>query len=102
MGGTEEVERLAQIGIVLLLFGIGMEFSLKKLVQIKLVFSVDSFQVGLTILFSCLIAKAIGRPWGGQFFWAALLSMSSTASAWDIGTKGECASHKMKALQFQS
>lgn len=80
VGGTEDVEALAELGIILLLFGIGMEFSLKKLVQIKRLFLLGgSLQVGLTILVSFLIAKGLGRPWGESLFLGCLLSMSSTA-----------------------
>ncbi|WP_068469561.1 cation:proton antiporter [Candidatus Protochlamydia phocaeensis] len=80
VGESGDVEMLAQIGIVLLLFGIGMEFSIKKLVQIKRLFLLGgSLQVGLTVLFSFLIAKAVGRPFGEAVFLGFLLSMSSTA-----------------------
>ena len=91
VGKSEDVETLAQMGIVLLLFGIGMEFSLKKLVQIKRLFLLGgSLQVGLTILLSFLVAKGIGRPWGESIFLGFLLSMSSTAIVLGIlDQKGE-------------
>ena len=48
---VHDVEILAEIGIVLLLFTIGIEFSLKKLLQIKkLVLVGGSLQVFLTML----------------------------------------------------
>lgn len=76
----DDVEILAQIGIILLLFGIGMEFSLKKLMQIKKLFLLGgSLQVGLTTLAAGSIAFALGRPWGVSIFIGALLAMSSTA-----------------------
>jgi len=94
VSGTEDVDKLAEMGIILLLFGIGMEFSLKKLVQIKRLFLLGgSFQVGLTILASLIIAKIIGRPWGESIFLGCLLSMSSTAIVLGIlDQKGESAS----------
>lgn len=94
VSGTEDVETLAQMGIILLLFGIGMEFSLKKLVQIKRLFLLGgSLQVGLTILASVLVAKTLGRPWGESIFLGFLLSMSSTAIVLGIlDQKGEAAS----------
>lgn len=80
VGETEDVETLAQVGIILLLFGIGMEFSIKKLVQIKRLFLLGgTLQVGLTIAVSFIIAKALGRPWGESIFLGCLLTMSSTA-----------------------
>ncbi len=94
VGGTEDVETLAELGIILLLFGIGMEFSLKKLMQIKRLFLLGgSLQVGLTALLSFLIAKGLSRPWGEAIFLGCLLSMSSTAVVLGIlDQKGESAS----------
>lgn len=94
VGETDDVEKLAELGIVLLLFGIGMEFSLKKLVQIKRLFLVGgSLQVGLTMLVSLLIAKGLGRPWGEAIFLGCLLAMSSTAIVLGIlDQKGESTS----------
>lgn len=80
VGKTDDVEMLAQIGIMLLLFGIGMEFSIKKLVQIKRLFLLGgSLQVGLTILAGGVIGWLLGRSWQEAFFLGCLLSMSSTA-----------------------
>jgi CPA2 family monovalent cation:H+ antiporter-2 len=77
---THDVEKLSEIGIVLLLFGIGMEFSIKKLIQIKRLFLLGgSLQVGLTILSGFLIAKFFHRSWQEAIFLGCLLSMSSTA-----------------------
>lgn len=94
VGETDDVEKLAELGIVLLLFGIGMEFSLKKLVQIKRLFLLGgSLQVGLTILGSLLVAKGLGRPWGEAIFLGCLISMSSTAIVLGIlDQKGESTS----------
>jgi CPA2 family monovalent cation:H+ antiporter-2 len=76
----EDVDKLAQIGIVLLLFGIGMEFSFKKLIQIKHLFLMGgSLQVGLTILLSFFAGQVIGSSWGESIFLGCLLSLSSTA-----------------------
>lgn len=76
----EDVEMLAQIGILLLLFGIGMEFSIKRLIQIKRWFLVGgSLQVGLTAIAGILIGWLLGRPLGESVFLGCLLSMSSTA-----------------------
>ncbi len=80
VGETGDVETLAQIGIVLLLFGIGMEFSIKKLVQIRRLFLLGgSMQVGFTILFSYLVAQLDNWSWKEALFLGFLLSMSSTA-----------------------
>jgi len=57
----EAIELMAEVGVVLLLFTIGIEFSLKKLVQMRqVVLGAGSRQVGLTILVTLLLAFAVG------------------------------------------
>jgi len=55
ISASHEVEVMAEIGVILLLFIIGMEFSLKSLAAIKnSVLIGGAFQVGLTILVTAL------------------------------------------------
>lgn len=81
IGQVGDVETLAEIGIVLLLFGIGMEFSLKKLMQVKrFCFLGGSLQVGLTVAGGLIAGLLlVGWPWKESLFLGCLLSMSSTA-----------------------
>jgi len=78
---VHEVEVLAEIGVVLLLFTIGMEFSLEGLVRIrKSALLGGSLQVGLTILAtSVLVHMQIGRTVRESLFIGFLVSLSSTA-----------------------
>lgn len=77
---VDDVDRLAQIGIVLLLFGIGMEFSYQKLIQIRRLFLLGgSLQVGLTFLATLILGYFLGLPLTKSIFLGFLLSMSSTA-----------------------
>ena len=76
----EAIELMAEIGVVLLLFTIGVEFSLEKLVRLRrVVLGVGSRQVGLTILICLSIALLIGYPWRQSLFWGFLIATSSTA-----------------------
>jgi CPA2 family monovalent cation:H+ antiporter-2 len=76
----QEVEFLAEVGVVLLLFTIGIEFSLKNLVQIKKsVLMGGSLQVLLTLLATFFIARQIGQPFGESIFIGFLICLSSTA-----------------------
>jgi CPA2 family monovalent cation:H+ antiporter-2 len=80
INATQEVETLAQIGVVLLLFSIGIEFSLSSLVQIKrIVILGGSLQVALTIGVVALIAWRLGLTPQQSVFMGFLLSLSSTA-----------------------
>ncbi len=77
---VHKVEILAEVGVVLLLFTIGIEFSLKKLLQIKKATLMGgSLQVLLTLLATFAIARQIGQPFGESIFIGFLISLSSTA-----------------------
>jgi len=75
-----QVEQMAEIGVVLLLFTIGIEFSLKELMRIKqLVLLGGSIQVGVTILITALIAVSFGFALPQSVFFGFLVALSSTA-----------------------
>ncbi|MEJ2726712.1 MAG: cation:proton antiporter [Deltaproteobacteria bacterium] len=80
ISATHEVEILAEIGVVLLLFTIGVEFSLQSLLRIKtyVIFG-GALQVLLTTLFSFSISRQLGLPFGAAVFVGFLVSLSSTA-----------------------
>ncbi|MDY6843616.1 MAG: cation:proton antiporter [Thermodesulfobacteriota bacterium] len=77
---VHEVEILAEIGVVLLLFTIGIEFSLERLLQIrKSVLMGGSFQVLLTFLATFFMARWFGQAFGQAVFIGFLVALSSTA-----------------------
>lgn len=77
---VHEVEQLAEIGIVLLLFTIGLEFSLKNLRGLARYFLLGgTFQLIVTGLFGFAIAKGWGLDNRPAVFMGFLLSLSSTA-----------------------
>jgi CPA2 family monovalent cation:H+ antiporter-2 len=74
------VEVLSEIGVILLLFVIGLEFSLKSLMAIKkAVFIGGSLQVTLTIGVTALISYLFGFDWNIAVFFGFLFALSSTA-----------------------
>jgi CPA2 family monovalent cation:H+ antiporter-2 len=76
----EAIEVLAEIGVMLLLFTIGLEFSLRRLAEMKrLVLIGGGLQVLLTIGLAAGIAIMRGRSIGQAFFFGFLLALSSTA-----------------------
>jgi len=78
--GGHEVELLAEIGVIFLLFVIGIEFSLKSLIAIKrTVFWGGMMQVFGTIGLTALATHLIGLNWTEAVFMGFLLSLSSTA-----------------------
>ncbi len=77
---TAEVDHLAELGVVLLLFTIGVEFSLTQLLAIRrYVLLGGTLQVGLTAAVAGALAVGLGRPWGEAAFIGWLVSLSSTA-----------------------
>jgi CPA2 family monovalent cation:H+ antiporter-2 len=77
---VHEVEILAEVGVVLLLFTIGIEFSLKNLLRIKKsVLLGGSLQVLLTILAAFVIVRYFGQGLGEAVFIGFLVALSSTA-----------------------
>ena len=78
--GVEEVRHLAELGIVFLLFKIGLELSLDRLIQLRrLVFGLGSAQVLVTGLAITGIAFASGNSPGAAIVIGFALALSSTA-----------------------
>ncbi len=74
------VDATAEIGVILLLFTIGIEFSLEKLARIqRLIFGGGIMQVGLSILATVIILSAFGVDWKTGIFTGMLVALSSTA-----------------------
>ncbi|HXG66845.1 MAG TPA: cation:proton antiporter [Blastocatellia bacterium] len=74
------IEGLAEIGVVLLLFAIGLEFSFRRILEMRrLVFLGGGLQVALTALLTAAIAWGLGRGIGQAIFFGFLLALSSTA-----------------------
>lgn len=77
---VHEVEALAEVGVVLLLFTIGLEFSFKELTRLKKpVLLGGSLQVMLTIVGTFAIARALGIKLNSALFMGFLVALSSTA-----------------------
>ena len=80
IGATHEVELLAEIGVALLLFEVGLELSLSHVRRwARSVFLGGGLQVGCTLLVVAAAAAAFGIPPGQAIFYGALAALSSTA-----------------------
>lgn len=79
--GIEDVQDLATVGIVLLLFTVGMEFSIKSIVKYKYYFfGGGALQVGLTILATGALSFGLAdKSISESIFFGFLISLSSTA-----------------------
>ena len=74
------IEMLAEVGVVLLLFSIGLEFSLARLKTIFQQVALGGFlQVALTTAVTAGVAVALGEPLRHGLFYGFAFALSSTA-----------------------
>lgn len=75
-----DYEHFAELGIVFLLFTLGLEFSVPKLLAMrKLVLAVGSLQVAISLVVFVLIALALGQSFPSALVIGGVLALSSTA-----------------------
>ncbi len=74
-----DIELLAEIGVALLLFALGLEFSLKDLKPVKHIALIGTpLQMLFTIASGVLIGRVFGWDWSTSLWFGALISLSST------------------------
>src|SRR5205814_1977944 len=80
VSGIEETRRLAEFGVVFLMFSIGLEFSLPRLLAMRrIVFGFGLAQVALTLLIALGGTLGAGYGWQTGVAIGAVAAMSSTA-----------------------
>lgn len=76
---VHEIELLAEIGVALLLFAIGLEFSLSELKPVRMIALIGTpIQIVLTLVFGFFLGAYLGYPWTVSVWLGALISLSST------------------------
>lgn len=77
---VDQVSVMAEIGVILLMFTIGLEFSLSQLIRIKKFLLVaGGYQLVITIAVSTFIFTLLGIDINQAIFFSLLVSLSSTA-----------------------
>jgi CPA2 family monovalent cation:H+ antiporter-2 len=77
---NDNINVISEIGVVMLLFGIGLEFSLNHLLKIRKIVFVGGFlQLAFTVLVTSVIARGYNIEWRGALFIGFLTALSSTA-----------------------
>jgi CPA2 family monovalent cation:H+ antiporter-2 len=77
---SAETRYLAEFGVVFLMFSIGLEFSLAKLLTMRrLVLGLGAAQVGISIVLIVFVAMATGADWRAGLVLGGVFAMSSTA-----------------------
>src|SRR6185437_12961485 len=71
--------QLAEVGVILLMFGVGLHFSIKDLAAVRAVAIPGAFiQMVFTACLGLGLAHVLGLPWGGGIVFALALSIAST------------------------
>lgn len=80
INGPHEIELMAELGVVILMFTIGMEFSLKHLLKIRRIVFLGGFiQLSLTALVTMVLARSYNMEWKSAIFIGFITALSSTA-----------------------
>jgi CPA2 family monovalent cation:H+ antiporter-2 len=80
VGDAQAIQVIAEVGVVLLLFTIGLEFSLERLQHIfRQVALGGLLQVSATIAAVAAVATGLGSSWPQGLFYGFALALSSTA-----------------------
>jgi CPA2 family monovalent cation:H+ antiporter-2 len=78
--GDRSVTGISELGVILLLFTVGLELSLSRVLKLgRPVLQGGGIQVAGTIGLAFLAGVALGVPWRGAVFFGALIALSSTA-----------------------
>ncbi len=77
---SHAIEQIAEIGVVFLLFAIGLEVSIPRLIAMRnIVFGIGLSQVVISTLSTIAIGMLFGLSWQSAFAVGGALAMSSTA-----------------------
>lgn len=79
VSNVHDIELLAEIGVALLLFALGIEFSFKELQPVRHIALIGTpLQILVTIVLGLGIGRALGWSWFLSLWFGALISLSST------------------------
>ncbi|QQS35635.1 MAG: cation:proton antiporter [Ignavibacteriales bacterium] len=77
---VEQINIMAEVGVILLLFTIGLEVSFGKLIKMRrMLLLAGGLQLIITITISALLLYVIGLPLPNSIFGGMIVSLSSTA-----------------------
>src|SRR5205814_680523 len=75
----QDTRLAAEIGVVFLMFSIGLEFSLPRLMAMRrVVFGLGFVQVAATILITMVVVMGFGASWQAGLALGGVVAMSST------------------------
>jgi CPA2 family monovalent cation:H+ antiporter-2 len=103
VSNVHDIELLAEIGVALLLFALGIEFSLKKLKPVRKIALIGTpIQMLLTIALGLGIGHLLGWNWVTAVWFGSMISLSSTMvilkSLMGLGRLGTLSSRVMVGM----
>src|SRR5919197_1349883 len=76
---VHDIEQLAEIGVALLLFSLGLEVSFRELAPVRVVaLAGGTIQIVLTIAMGANLALILGWAWQPALWFGSLIALSST------------------------
>lgn len=76
---VHDIEQLAELGVALLLFSLGLELSFRELKPVRAVaLGGATVQIIVTIALGLVLGLSLGWPWRPALWFGALISLSST------------------------
>jgi monovalent cation:H+ antiporter-2, CPA2 family len=76
---VHDIEQLAELGVALLLFSLGLELSFRELKPVRAVaIGGATIQITVTIALGLALGRALGWAWRPALWFGALISLSST------------------------
>lgn len=90
VSNIETIRQLAEIGVALLLFAIGLEFSLKDLQPVRNIALLGTFmQIILTLLLGAVVGRFLNFDWIAAIWFGAMIAPSGTLVVLKtIGSRG--------------
>src|SRR6266545_2204026 len=75
----DTIQTLAELGVILLMFSLGLEFSLRKLIQVGPTAGIVAvIQVSIMLWLGFVTGRSFGWPVRESFYTGAMLAISST------------------------
>jgi CPA2 family monovalent cation:H+ antiporter-2 len=79
ISGPHDIERLAEVGVALLLFALGLEFSLAELRPVRRIALIGTpIQIVIVVTVAALAMRLLGWAWTPALWFGATVSLSST------------------------
>lgn len=79
IGDREQIAALAEVGVIFLMFALGIEFSLKELARVKgVALGGAALQVLLTLAVGAGLGAFLGWPFAQSLFFGGVIAISST------------------------